>query len=209
MANDRLTQFDLMEIATHMMKYTERFIVHNNTITSKDLCKLFVRDGKLDYELRSHQNKIEVKLLCFTYGGMQGLMRSKCNSEQQYQELYVILLDEYIFDPFNRMLGICIRSWVKSHDDMLFLESEYSDKISTYVAKQFVENYVTVSGRSLETLDDLADYNLRADIVTIQSDTYKIGDYAKEFFIHPICNKSFHEMTYYLRDYVGKNGGEQ
>lgn len=201
-----LTQLDLMEISTYMMTYVERFIIHNETITSFNLCKLFVKDGRLDYVIKRTQQRPEVRILCFTLGGVGSLMHSKCDKDRVYEELYVLLLGNHIFDPFNRMFGILIKPWVKSHEDLLFLEADYSDKVSTAIAKELVESYVAVSGRSLETLDNLADYGLKADIVNIPSNTYKLGDCAKEFFIHQLYDGRLMDKSAHLRSFINNTG---
>lgn len=186
-----LTQLDLLEISTYMMTYTERFIIHNEKITSYNLCKLFIKGGKLDYIIKRTQHRPEAKLLCFTLGGVNSVMRSKYNKNERYNELYVILIEDYIFDPFNRMFGILIKPWTRSHEDFLCLEVEYSDKISTAVARELVYAYATVSSKSLETLDNLLDYDLKADTVTIEANGYSVNNCEKEFYIHPLCDGRF------------------
>lgn len=181
-----LTRLDLLEISTYMMTYTERFIIHNEKITSYNLCKLFIKGGKLDYNIKRTQHQPEAKLLCFTLGGVNSVMHSKCNKNERYSELYVILIEDYIFDPFNRMFGVLIKPWARSHEDFLCLEVEHSDKISTAVARELVYAYATVSSKSLETLDNLFDYDLKADTVTIEANGYSVNDCEKEFYIHPL-----------------------
>ena len=59
------------------------------------------------------------------------------------------------------------------------------------MARELVYAYATVSSKSLETLDNLLDYDLKADTVTIEANGYSVNNCEKEFYIHPLYDGRF------------------
>lgn len=201
---DILTADMLREISLFVLTKANWLLNFNSNTTNKEIIDMLIdEEGKLVYSCRGLGERPAASVLCFNWDANEVKMSLSCPG-LKYQSMYVMVVDGYVFDPINRILGVMIPSWAHSQCYGLVLNEDKSDKITPLMAKWLVDSYVSVPVAALATFEGLEQVGLQVNVYDVEC-LYKNGQkpsYATKplGFVHNILDEKKDAVVNAMRD---------